>query len=236
MEGARNRRRCPHVVDKMVARLLQPLFYLAYPLIVYFGYTRLPARQLGLLLLCLYAASFAVGGRGVVHELRSIVRQHLPLVALIAIATLADNAKLLLLVPMIVSGYLLVSFSMTLRHGPPMIERFARAIEGDLPPFTHAYCRQVTIIWSGFLACNTIAIGLLTAFAPLEIWALYTGGIFYVLLALLIVGEICYRKWLFRFYGDGPIDRVFARIFPAENTERGRRSVAYDQARRSKAG
>ena len=40
--------------------------------------------------------------------------------------------------------------------------------------------------------------------------------------------RVCWvRKLRFRYYGDGPADLLFARVFPAERTERGRRSLAY---------
>ena len=43
------------------------------------------------------------------------------------------------------------------------------------------------------------------------------------------------RKLWFRFYRDGLADRVFARLFPAERTANGRRSLAYVQRRRERA-
>jgi uncharacterized membrane protein len=216
----------------MLARTLQTLFYIAYPAVVYFGYQYLPTRQLGLLLLALYGATVLLNLRGSIQQLGAIIRQHVPLVGLILGATAFDNSTLLLFLPMVVSGYLLSTFALTLRSGPPMIERFARAIEGDLPPFTLDYCRRVTIAWCVFMTLNTAAIGVLILAAPIEIWALYTGGVFYVLLGLLIGLEVCYRKWLFRFYGDGLGDRLFSRLFPAEATAFGRRSLEYDRARK----
>ena len=222
----------------MIARIMQTLFYVAYPAVVYFGYQQLPVRRLGLLLLGLYGASMLMGllklsnWRSSWQELGGIAREHLPLVALIGAAVALDNATLLLFLPMVVSAFLLSTFALSLRNGPPMIERFARAIEGDLPPFTLAYCRRVTVMWCVFMSINTVLIGVLTLAAPIEIWALYTGGIFYALLGLLIGAEVCYRKWLFRFYGDGVIDRIFRVVFPAEATERGRRSLEYDRARK----
>ena len=56
--------------------------------------------------------------------------------------------------------------------------------------------------------------------------------LFYVLLGALLAGEFLFRKWWFRYYGAGPVDRVFARLFPAEATPNGRRSLAYVAARR----
>lgn len=235
MRGTRNRS-CLELL--MLARILQTLFYVAYPLVVYFGYQYLAVRQLGLVLLALYGLSVLLNLpklRGKTGALTATIRQHLPLVALIVLAVVLENATLLLFLPMVVSAYLLTSFTLSLRHGPPMIERFARATEGDLPPFALDYCRRVTIVWCVFMTFNTLLIGVLTVAAPIEIWALYTSGIFYVLLGLLIATEFCYRKWLFRSYGDGPIDRLFALVLPAEATERGRRSLEYDRARKLRA-
>jgi len=216
----------------MFARIFQILFYVAYPAAVYFGYRYLPTRQLGLVLLALYGFAALLKIRGSAGDIRSIVAQHVPLVALIAAAAVLENDTLLLFLPMVVSAYLLFTFAWSLRKGPPMIERFARAIEGDLPPFTLAYCRRVTVLWCVFMTLNTLTIAVLIAAAPIELWALYTGGLFYLLLGLLIGGELLYRKWFFRFYGDGFLDRLFAKLFPAEATEAGRRSLAYDRARR----
>jgi hypothetical protein len=53
-------------------------------------------------------------------------------------------------------------------------------------------------------------------------------------MGLLVGGEFCFRKWWFRYYGDGSLDRLLARILPAENTANGRRSLAY--AARREAG
>jgi len=46
-----------------LAGALQGIFFLAYPLIVYFAYTRLATRALALLLLALYAVSIAIRRR-----------------------------------------------------------------------------------------------------------------------------------------------------------------------------
>jgi hypothetical protein len=68
--------------------------------------------------------------------------------------------------------------------------------------------------------------------APVEWWALYTGLIFYLLMGLIVVGEFITRKIWFRNYEDGRVDRLFARVFPPESSENGRRSLAYQEARR----
>jgi uncharacterized membrane protein len=220
---------------QVVAGVVQGIFYLAYPFVIYFAHTRLETRAVGLLLLALYALSLGFRVRGSAADLWQLVRQHLALAALIGLAIVLDDATLLLLLPMLVSLYLFATFAWTLRRGPPMIERFARLVEGDLPPFTFPYCRRMTVIWCVFLAANAAAVTVLAVEAPLEWWALYTGGAFYGLMGLLVVGEFLVRKWWFRYYGDGPVDRLFSRWLPAERTAVGRRSLAYAEDRRIRA-
>ncbi len=220
---------------QVVAGALQGGFYLSYPLILYLAHTRLSARGVGGILLALYGASMLLRMRGSAAELWRIARQHLPLLALIAAAIALGNRTLLLLLPMLVSLYLLGTFADSLRRGPPMIERFARAIEDDLPDFTLPYCRRVTAIWCGFLAANSLVVAGLAFFAPLGWWALYTGVLFYLLLGALLAAEFCFRKWWFRYYDDGVLDRIFARWFPPERTANGQRSLAYVAQREAAA-
>jgi uncharacterized membrane protein len=220
---------------RRVAAALQGLFYLAYPLVVYAAHTRLPTRGVGAILLALYGLSMALRLRGSAAELWRVVRQHLPLFALIAAAIALGERTLLLLLPMLVSLYLLASFAWSLRRGPPMVERFARLAEPDLPEFTLPYCRRVTELWCAFLAANAALVLALALAAPIGWWAFYTGALFYVLLAALLGGEYVFRKWWFRYYGDGAADRLFQRWFPPERTANGRRSLAYVARRQALA-
>ena len=212
---------------QLLAAVFQGVFFLSYPLVVYFAHTRLDARGMGGLLLGLYAVALLVRMRGNPTDSRHLLLQHAPMAGVIFAAIALDDRTLLLLLPMLVSLYLLATFSWSLRRGPSMVERFARMAEDDLPPFTFSYCRRVTWVWCGFMLGNSIAVVVLALSAPLEWWALYTGLIFYLLMGALIGGEFCFRKWWFRYYGDGSLDRLLARVLPAENTEIGRRSLAY---------
>ncbi|MDH3213600.1 MAG: hypothetical protein OEM05_14040 [Myxococcales bacterium] len=221
---------------QLVAAILQGAFYLAYPFVIYFAHTRWATRGVGGVLLGLYAAAFLLGMRGSAVDLWHLLRQHAAVAVLIVVAIVLDDRTLLLLLPMLVSLYLLGTFSWSLYNGPSMIERFARMVEDDLPPFTFSYCRRVTWVWCGFMAFNAVTIGALALSAPLRWWALYTGLVFYLLMGLLVGAEFCFRKWWFRYYGSGPVDRLFARLFPAEATANGRRSLAYVEQRAAPPG
>lgn len=211
---------------------LQILFYATYPALIYAAHTRLPTRSVGGLVLALLAVTMLVRLRSRAIDLWQIARPHLPLFALILAAIVWNERLLLLLLPVVVSSYLCATFAWSLRRGPPMIERFARLMEDDLPDFTLPYCRRVTALWCAFLAANAGLVALLATAAPLAWWALYTGPGFYVLLSILLGAEYCVRKWWFRYYGDGFVDRILARRFPAEETANGRRSLAYVERRR----
>ena len=168
--------------------------------------------------------------RGPAAEIWRLVRQHLGLVLLIGLAVVTGERFVLLLLPMAVSLYLFGTFGWSLLAGPPIVERFARLADPDLPDFCAPYCRKVTIAWCGFLAANSVCVALLALIGPFEWWALYTGLVFYLLLGALFAVEFTLRKLWFRFYGDGLADRILARVFPAERTANGRRSLAYRAA------
>jgi len=223
------------LLGRAIAGGLAVAFLLAYPLAIYLGHAYLATRGIAVLLFVLYGVPMLGLLRRRPQDLWPLVRQHLPLVALVAAAVVLDDRRLLLLLPTLVSGLLFVGFAWSLHRGPPVIERFARLIEDDLPPFTLPYCRRVTQGWCAFLALNALVTGALALAAPLEWWVLYTGPIFAGLMGLGLGGEACFRKWWFRYYGDGVVDRVLERWFPPERTARGRRSLAYVEARRSAA-
>ena len=216
-----------------ISAALQGIFFLGYPLIVYFAYTRLETRALAFLLFALYGISVAIRFRGSAAEIMLLLRQHIGLAILIVIALATGNSTVLLFMPVIVSGYLLWTFSASLRDGMPMIERFARIVEEDLPDFTIPYCRKVTIVWCVFLAANSLCVLVLALTASIEWWALYSGLISYLLIGAIFIGEFVVHKIWFRYFGSGLLDRALSRLFPPEHTANGRRSLAY-QVRRER--
>lgn len=177
-------------------RILQCLLVLAYPLCVYAASSRFETRALGWLLLGLLVAGLALRVRIGVGEIRPLVIQHAGIALLVAASIAADSQIVLLLLPALVSLYLLGTFGASLRRGPPMIERFARALDGDdFPEPLVGYCRTVTAVWCAFFAGNALVVALLAFAAPLAWWAIYTGGIFYGLLGALFAAELAVRKW-----------------------------------------
>ncbi|MCO5095173.1 MAG: hypothetical protein M9960_08260 [Xanthomonadaceae bacterium] len=171
-------------------RLRAPLLIalsLAYPLVVYSCLGRFEPRWLALFL-CLLAALRAVATRE-----RTWLWAALGTGAL-ALWAFLDNAALpLKLYPVLVNLALLLAFGLSLRFGPPLVERLARLREPELPARAVAYTRRVTQAWCVFFLCNG-ALALATSlWASDAVWALYNGAIAYGLIGLMFAAE-----WLVR--------------------------------------
>jgi uncharacterized membrane protein len=186
----------------------------AYPVIVYGALQVMEPRWLalaGLALLVLrtglssrerlaaYAGAFASPGAAVGAALLLSAVWNVPLG--------------LRLMPALVSLALLLSFAASLA-GESVVERLARVQLGALGPEESRYCRRVTVVWCAFLLANGSIALWLAVWGTAGAWALYTGGIAYLLLGILFATEYTYRQWRFRRYLGAPTDVLFRWLFP----------------------
>jgi len=124
-----------------------------------------------------------------------------------------DDPLLLLFVPSLVNLGLLFAFGRTLLHGPPLVETIARLQVGELSPAELRHCRSVTAVWCAFFAANALASTWLALAGSLAAWALWTGALAYVAIAVLFIVELAVRSSRFRHYGNGPGDALMRRLF-----------------------
>ena len=106
----------------------------------------------------------------------------------------ALTAKLL---PVLIQLALMLFFGRTLVKGPPLVERFARLDYPDFKPGIAEYCRQVTVVWTGFFAFNAVVCAVLALWAPTAWWAFYNSVMILLLTGLLMVGEYVWRHYHF---------------------------------------
>ena len=126
-----------------------------------------------------------------------------------------EEPRLLLLLPTLINAVLLVTFGSTLRAGAvPMVERFARLMDGDLTSAQQSYCRTVTWVWCLFFVANGGTALALALTASVRAWTLYTGLIAYVLIGLLFTAEYTVRSFRFRAQGRGLLAKRLGAIFP----------------------
>ncbi|MGR9072359.1 MAG: hypothetical protein ACU833_04750 [Gammaproteobacteria bacterium] len=104
------------------------------------------------------------------------------------------TAKLL---PVIIQLTFMFFFGKTLLKGRPLIERFVRLEFPVFPPGISEYCRQLTVMWTGFFAFNAVMCAALAVWAPDFWWAVYNGVLIFVLTGVLMVGEYVYRHFRF---------------------------------------
>jgi uncharacterized membrane protein len=153
---------------------------------------------------------------------------------LAGLAVVSGRRLFLLLLPALVYAYLIYEFARSLRQPVSLIGRMARLMNPKAPDFIDPYCRKLTLVWCGVFALNMAFIAGFALTGREDAWTWYAGVFSYLLMAVFQGLEFLVRKVWFRHYGRGPLDRVFARLFPSEKTATGRRSLAYIQKMRAR--
>ena len=112
---------------------------------------------------------------------------------LLLVGAFFANAYFIWLVPSFAYLWLTVLFGHTLWIPPSLCERLVRLQYPNFIPGIAEYLREVTWAWTLFFAVNVLVCALLPAIAGQKAWAIYTGGLVYVLMGLLAIGEWFYR-------------------------------------------
>ena len=171
------------------------LLLVAYPFLAHAALLHLGARMAALGGLAGLALSLALRLPQAGRARRALLAQHGAVAAALAGALVLDDRRVLLLFPALASAAAAAVFATTLWSGPPLVERIARAWDGDA--FVEAmtgHCRQATAAWAGLLALNAGVIASLAFTGPLGAWTLYTGVLSYLTMGALFAGEWALRR------------------------------------------
>jgi uncharacterized membrane protein len=176
---------------RKLTSFLLPVIGLLYPFLVYFGmeHVSTPLYALALGAIWLIRAPSLLkqpGGRWMIAAA----------LAYCALLAFSGEAAMLRWYPSLISALLLFVFGISLKYGPPMVERIARVSEPELPPEAIPYTRKVTWVWVGFFIFNGLVSAVLTLWAPLGWWTLYNGLIAYFIMGTLFGGEWLLRRRL----------------------------------------
>ncbi len=197
--------------------MLQIVFGLGYPLLVYFGLGVLSPRALGLGILAFFALRLAFFAR---RQFATYARFAGPVAAAFVVASAAsliwNDPRALLLTPALVNLGLFAAFASSFAGRETLVEKLALAQVSALSASERAYCRRVTALWCAFLLANAGVITWLALAGTRERWALYTGVVAYVLMGALFAAEFVYRHWRFRRYVGMPTDALLRRLFPPD--------------------
>jgi uncharacterized membrane protein len=160
-----------------------------YPFAVYLGLEHFSPWQFALLLGALWTARVLTSER----------RPGTLAMAMVAIGFclllgVLNSPRLLRWYPVLISGFMLSLFGLSLVRGMPLVERLARLTDPELPERAIRYTRHVTQVWCCFFLLNGLIAAALTLWAPLTWWTLYTGLIAYGLMGILFAGEWVLRQ------------------------------------------
>jgi uncharacterized membrane protein len=163
---------------------------IGYPFAVYFSRGSISARSFVLIALALLILRLVTLQSGAARLWR------LPLLAMVGMlivtaaldADFAEKAY-----PTLMSAAAASAFGWSLRFGPSLVERFARIRSNDLTPAAILYCRKVTMIWTAWLIINALISGTLAIWGNLAVWAMWTGLISYLVMAVLFLSEVAVR-------------------------------------------
>ncbi len=192
---------------------------------------RLGTRGLSLLLLGVVVLSLSL--RGPAAGPRRLAATGLAGLLLLGVAT--GDARSLRLVPAAVYLGLALLFAASLRGPGSIIETAARWLVPEAPEFIRSYCRGVTAVWVLFFLASAAAIGWLALAGSPAAWVAASSRYVWLAMGALTGVEFLFRKTWFRYYfRGGPFERLWSRLFPAERTERGRRSLRYIEEYRAR--
>lgn len=174
-----------------VVKALVVLFFIIYPFVVYFGLNYFPPSFFGLVLVILLAIRFGV----IKSDERKLMLPILAIFIVYAIATVIfDNTNMVLYYPALVNFVMCFVFANSLRHEEPLLLRLVKARGMATSKHTPGYLFWLTGLWAIFFAINGL-ISLWTSSISLQAWTLYNGLISYFIIAVLMIGELLFRRY-----------------------------------------
>ncbi|WP_208950432.1 hypothetical protein [Rahnella sp. ChDrAdgB13] len=178
------------------ARWAMPVAIIAYPVAVWCGLKNWGMSILAPLLIIAFILRLLTF-RGKLNQLTFFGKaMAVAGIVLVITSVLLRETSMLLYYPVAVNFLLLSLFFSSLFARQSLVERLARLNEPDLPPEGVVYTRRVTQVWCLFFVCNG-SFALYTCLkGDVSLWALYNGGISYLLIGLLMGIEWIVRKRL----------------------------------------
>jgi uncharacterized membrane protein len=210
---------------------------ISYPYLLARAAERFGERGVAVLLLGLFGATGLLQRRVIRLALRNGAAPASAIPLLLLATAVSGESVFLRLVPAAVFASLADMCRISLREGDSIIEHAVQYMVPEAPTFIRNYCRNLTWLWCGFFTGCALASACLAVSGDVGRWSRFTGSGIYATMAAVTFIEFFVRKTWFRYYfHEGPFDRLWSNLFPAEDTPRGRRSMAYIQSFRSRQG
>jgi len=171
------------------------LVIVAYPFLVYLAIQKQTLGVLALFLITVAILRLILANKLSAAKLNVARQSALVLIVLAVMSFWLKDSEWFMVYPVIMNVIMLIFFGQSLFQEKSMIQRFAEIKEKNITAEKQRYMRQLTIVWCGFFVVNGLVSFYTWQFTSLEIWTLYNGFISYLLIGLLIVGELIFRRF-----------------------------------------
>lgn len=207
-----------------------------YPFLFDWLFARFGLRSATLALVAC-AALFAAARSQMGLPFRWLTLPNAAVAVTVVLTLLSGDRRFLLLIPALIYLMLFHFFWSSLRGSGSIIEQVARTLVPHAPDFIGPYCRKSTLAWCAFFLVNAAVIAWLALSGRVEAWQAWTRWQMFAVIGALSLVDFLVRKWWFRYYyHNNWFDRLWSRLFPAENTAMGRRSMEFIRAKRKELG
>lgn len=212
------------------------LLVFAYPFLFDWLLARFGLR-VGALALVACALLFAAARAQMGLPFRWLTLPNVAVAVTVVLTLVFADRRYLLLIPALIYLMIFRLFWDSLRRPMSIVEHVARTLVPHAPDFIGPYCRKSTLAWCVFFLLNAAVIAWLALSGRVSAWKAYTRWQMFALIGALCLVDFLVRKSWFRYYyHNNWFDRLWSRVFPAENTEMGRRSMAFIRAKREELG
>lgn len=109
---------------------------------------------------------------------------------------LVEKDKVIFYYPVVISLLFFCGFFTSLIYPPSVITLMALATLKPIDEREVLYTTRLTKIWCGYFVINAAISYSTIYFENEEYWAIYSGGISYVIMGSLLIGEMVFRPYL----------------------------------------
>jgi uncharacterized membrane protein len=185
--------------DKLKRRMkyLFGLLIVLYPVLVFSALVifKFSIRYLSVFIILLAIAYFLVNRHNYKGKHKALVLISPAILCCIGIICLITKSSLTLKIyPALADMVYLVIMGTSILIPPPVvvyfINMFDKTIKDNIPAeFFNQYCRKAAIIWCVFFVFDGVVAFITVFWASDVVWGVYNGGITYVLMGLIFIGE-----------------------------------------------
>jgi len=175
-----------------VIRILAIGITFFYPFIIYFGLAHVSPGILVGFLAAILLSRVLVGNLEPSWKLMAL---GCVVIGVVLHWWIHDETKSLKFYPVLLNTALMLAFGLSLMSKQPLIEMIARKRGMSVGAHNVRYLRVLTGVWTGFFTVGVVISTYTAVYGDMHIWLFYNGFVSYILMGLLVGGELIFRHF-----------------------------------------